>query len=179
MSQNNGETYKSWAMEALSYTVGKLSLGRGNSLADWYTLGPDEAWYSGPGKQLSMLWGMAVLRSYEQIGDDVKLVQCRANVAKGVQTGNCQEHAAVAFDYLAKLGCRPVAIMGQKNHAFTIVGFDLNCNFNQPSSFPDWSWVSDPWKRQIYKTNTLSGSPFYEPVIMLREKDQYPNYLNG
>jgi hypothetical protein len=179
MSEQNGDLYKGWATEALNYTVSKLSLGRANTLSDWYTLGPGESWYSGPGKQLSMLWGMFVLRTYEQIGDDIKLVQCRANVAKGVQVGNCQEHAAVSFDYLAKLDYRPIAIMARTNHAFTVIGFDHNCNFNDPTSFPDWSWVCDPWKRSIYPTNTLGGGYQYYPVIQLRTNEAYPNYLDS
>lgn len=166
MTRENGDIYRSWAQEALSYTINRLSLGRSNTISDW-----------SPGKALSMIWGMSVLRMYSQIGDDIKLVQCRANVAKGVRVGNCQEHAAVSFDYLAKMGRRPIAIMCAPNHAFTIVGYDHHCNFNDPLSFPDWSWVCDAWKRQVYQTNSLMGYSYYDPVIQLRTNEGYPNYL--
>jgi len=163
---DGGLLYQMWAQQAVSYTVNRLPLGRANNMGDLIR------------SPISLVWGAFVLRCYDQISDNIQTVQTRANVSKGVQMGNCQEHAAVGFDFLAKRGNRPIAIQARPNHAWVVIGFDRNCDFTQPSSFPDWSWVADPWQRQVYRTNTISGAAYYEPVILLGEFAPYPDYLH-
>lgn len=77
-----------------------------------------------------------------------------------MKTGNCSEHAAVAFIYLHRLGVRPLVVFGYTpkfdgGHMMCAVGLDLDLpNFTSGVGVErlskDLSWVCDPWKNVCY-----------------------------
>lgn len=166
------EKYKSWAVEAYDYTESKLKFGAINR-------------FEGGNYVFSRVWGCMILRlvpCIEENGmstkEQARAIFERANYAKGVQTGNCQEHAAVTFDYLARSGRRQIAIIARADsplygHAVVVCGFDYTCDFTKLSDFPDWSWVSDPWANVVIQTNKLTPPNAYSEVFSLRENELY------
>ncbi len=85
-----------------------------------------------------------------------------------IETGNCTEHASVAFTYLYRLGIRPLVMLGyskgrlQDNHMVLAVGLDVSRpNFTvgdmrktdaaSKYAASDQSWICDPWKNITYR----------------------------
>ncbi len=106
------------------------------------------------------------------------------DAALRTKTGNCTEHASVAFTYLYRLGIRPLVMLGYSagldNHMLVAVGLDLDAyNFAQYNSdYPNWkkeihvdkSWICDPWKNTTYLAapNFYAFEPNAKGIIQIR-----------
>jgi len=157
------------AQSAMTWVKSKLSLGFGNM--------------NYPFSERS--YAMKVNRSQpniEKVEDrsdkQIKqIIHHKAWVAEQSKTGACMEVSAMTFDYLARQNVRPIAIMCRDSrfasHAFVVLGYDKIPNYNDPWSFPDYSWVSDAWAGNCYRTNTLTRTYSYRLVFELREGEQY------
>ena len=137
--------YERWARLGLQYTKMMLSKGPANQ-----------------GVRPLEFIATALARTQYQFSNGVTGIAEQEMVYRGalsIKTGNCSEHAAVAFIYLHRLGIRPLAVFGYPGagggHMMCAVGLDLDSpNFTMGVDAErlrkDLSWVCDPWKNVCY-----------------------------
>jgi len=129
-----------WAGMANTYTRTMLVLGRSNRpLSIAQSLGTNvvnnviQRWNTGD-EDVYTLEGILTVANYAE------------NVAK---TGNCREHAAVAFKYLYENGISPIEYVSYAspgNHSFVVIGrTPWNPTNFDPLTLDPAVAVSDPW----------------------------------
>jgi hypothetical protein len=91
--------------------------------------------------------------------NDAASIKAAALLVVQHRAGNCQEQAALAFDKLARLGVRPVELMGVylQDHVLVIAG-RLQGALGQQCNFRAWNEdavVCDPWAKRAYFVTEL------------------------
>lgn len=152
------EDFPRFAEGARAYTKSALSLGPAN-----------QGFHPVSGAQIAYqrLWLTDDKKASGNSESGVNEAREVKNYAEKLQTGNCTEHASVAFMWLYDRGIKPIFLLGYdcrtmglvgSNHMFVAVGLDQSVgNFtmgltaDHPHAGRDKSWICDPWRDITYK----------------------------
>jgi hypothetical protein len=80
-------------------------------------------------------------------GDKLTIIRSLAKLARMMGCGNCEDMAAVAFDYCYTMGARPLDLMNLVgvSHAFVVLGRQPSSDLRRPDTWGPASYVCDPW----------------------------------
>lgn len=95
------------------------------------------------------------LNTYSML--DAPSIKAAAALVAQHKAGNCEEQSALAFDMLAKLGIRPLELMGVylQDHVLVVAGRIAGT----PMTPAAWNWdavVCDPWAKRAYFATSLA-----------------------
>ena len=89
---------------------------------------------------------------------DAPSIKAAAGLVAQHKAGSCEEQSALAFEMLAKLGFRPLELMGVylQDHVLVVAGRIAGT----PLTPAAWNWdavVCDPWAKRVYFATQLAG----------------------
>ena len=94
----------------------------------------------------------AIDEGYDTYGlMDAASIKAAAQLVAQHRAGNCQEQSAVALDKLARLGIRPLELMGvyQQDHVLVVAGRIMGTPFTYEAWNED-TVICDPWAKRAY-----------------------------
>lgn len=161
-----------WAERAVKYVENKIPYGASNKPIDVYHTSQKGPSPDRPKVPKDMNESVKSIRRFlptlvqkEGLTDPVDKLRARAQLAAHLGVGNCNEQAAVAFDYLRTVGRETgLACVGfpEHDHVFVVLGLPQKppdndkYTFGQgpPASWGDEAVVCDPWYHEWFHVNT-------------------------